>query len=79
MAFSVKDKATDEAVRRLAKLKKTSLTEAIREAVVHEYERVKQEAPIHQRLDKIFAEYRGYPKTGLEADKAFFDELSGDE
>ena len=40
MAFSIKDKATDEAVRRLARLKNTSLTEAIREAVVHEYDRI---------------------------------------
>ncbi|MBZ9657145.1 type II toxin-antitoxin system VapB family antitoxin [Phyllobacterium lublinensis] len=79
MAFSVKDKATDEAVRRLAKLKNTSLTEAIREAVVHEYERSKKETPLQEKLSKIFEEYRKYPKTGLEADKAFFDDLSGNE
>ena len=54
MAFSVKDKATDEAVRRLAKLKNTSLTEAIREAVVHEYERARRETPMHEQLAKIF-------------------------
>lgn len=79
MAFSIKDKATDEAVRRLAKFKNTSLTEAIREAVVHEYERARQEAPLHERLARVFEEYRSYPKTGLAADKAFFDDLSGDE
>jgi antitoxin VapB len=79
MAFSIKDKATDEAVRRLAKLKNTSLTEAIREAVVHEYDRAKKETPLQEKLSKIFEEYRKYPKTGLEADKAFFDGLSGNE
>lgn len=79
MAFSIKDKATDEAVRRLAKLKNTSLTEAIREAVVHEYDRTKKETPLQEKLSKIFEEYRKYPKTGLEADKAFFDDLSGNE
>ena len=79
MAFSIKDKATDEAVRRLAKLKNTSLTEAIRQAVVHEYDRAKKETPLQEKLSKIFEEYRKYPKTGLEADKAFFDDLSGNE
>lgn len=79
MAFCIKDKATDEAVRRLAKLKNTSLTEAIREAVVHEYDRAKKETPLQEKLSKIFEEYRKYPKTGLEADKAFFDDLSGNE
>jgi hypothetical protein len=33
MAFHVRDEATDEAVRRLAKLKGKTLTETIREAV----------------------------------------------
>jgi antitoxin VapB len=79
MAFSIKDKATDEAVRRLAKLKNTSLTEAIREAVVHEYDRIADKTPLLDKLAEISARYRSYPKTGLEADKAFFDELSGDE
>jgi len=31
------------------------------------------------KLAEISARYRSYPKTGLEADKAFFDDLSGNE
>ena len=42
MAFHVRDEATDKAVRRLAKLKGKTLTETIREAVEHEYERADQ-------------------------------------
>lgn len=75
MAFSVKDKATNEAVRRLAKLKNTTLAEAIREAVEHEYQRARRETPLHEKLQHIFEEYRSHPKTGLDAEKAFFDEL----
>jgi antitoxin VapB len=43
MPFHVRDEATDQAVRRLARLKRKTLTETIREAVEHEYERVHSE------------------------------------
>jgi hypothetical protein len=39
MAFHVKDQVTDEAVHSLARIKRKSLTETIREVVEHEYER----------------------------------------
>ena len=78
MAFSVKSKAADHAVRRLAKLKNKTLTDTILEAVENEYRRVRGEAPLLDRLAAISARYRQYPETGLAADKAFFDEMSGD-
>jgi len=79
MAFHVKDKATDQAVRRLAKLKQQTLTQAIREAVEHEYERIRAEIPLIERLKPIQDELKRLSKPGgLPADKAFFDELSGD-
>jgi antitoxin VapB len=78
MSFSVKSKAADDAVRRLAKLKNKSLTETIREAVENEYRRVRGEAPLIDRLEAISARYRKFPETGLAADKAFFDEMSDD-
>ncbi|WP_245425463.1 hypothetical protein [Phyllobacterium brassicacearum] len=28
---------------------------------MHEYERARQEAPLHERLAKVFEEYRRYP------------------
>jgi len=79
MAFHVRDEATDKAVRRLAKLKQKTLTETIREAVEHEYERVRSEIPLTERLKPIQEELKRLSKPGgLPADKAFFDELSGD-
>ena len=53
MAFHVRDTATDEAVRRLAKLKKKSLTATIREAVEQEYERERRKIPLAERLKPI--------------------------
>ncbi|MBZ0262633.1 MAG: type II toxin-antitoxin system VapB family antitoxin [Hyphomicrobiales bacterium] len=77
MTFYVKDPATDKAVRKLAKLKGKTLTETIREAVETELQRERRET-LPQRLNAIAQQLSKYPRTGLEADKAFFDELSGD-
>ncbi|MGH7100546.1 MAG: type II toxin-antitoxin system VapB family antitoxin [Stellaceae bacterium] len=79
MAFHVRDEATDKAVRRLAKLKGTTLTQTIREAVEHEYERTRAAIPLIERLRPIQEEFRRLSKPGgLPADKAFYDDLSGD-
>jgi antitoxin VapB len=65
-------------VRRLAKLKGKTLTETIREAVEKEYAEVGARRPLREQLDEITERLKKYPRTGLEADKAFYDELSGD-
>jgi antitoxin VapB len=81
MAFHVRDEATDWAVRRLAALKGKSLTAAIRDAVDAEYEREceRRKVPLSEKIkylqEWIKSRSRG---PGLPADKAFYDELSGD-
>jgi antitoxin VapB len=78
LAFSIKSKAADVAVRRLAKLKKKTITETILEAVQNEYRRTRGEIPLIERLESLADRYRTFPETGLPADKAFFDGLSGE-
>lgn len=78
MAFSVRDEATDAAVRRLAKLQNKSLTETIRDAVEEEYRRAQRCEPLSDRLKRLSERYKAYPETDLDADKAFFDSLSGE-
>jgi len=79
MAFHVRDEATDEAVRRLAKLKGKSLTATIREAVENEYQRECHKMPLIERIKPIQDWLDSVSKPGgLPADKAFFDELSGE-
>lgn len=78
MTFYIKDPATDQAVRRLAKLKGKTLTETIREAVEKEYQLSKDTRSVAQKLDELADRFSKFPRSGLEADKAFFDELSGD-
>lgn len=77
MTFYVKDPETDKAVRKLAKLKGTTLTEAIRSAVEAELEREKSEVN-EKAIDAIIAKVASWPDTGLKADKAFFDSLYED-
>jgi len=79
VAFHIKDSATDLAVRRLAKLKRKTLTETIREAVEQEYARIRSQIPLSERLKPIQNQFAALRKPGgRPADKAFFDELSGD-
>jgi antitoxin VapB len=79
MAFHVKDNATDQAVRRLAQIKRKTLTETIREAVEHEYQRERARIPLIDRLRPIQEKFAAVShEGGVPADKAFFDELSGD-
>ena len=79
MAFHVRDSATDALVRELALKRGVGLTEAIKLAVEAE---LKREADrVEEKLARMRAisdEIRAWPRTGLKADKAFFDELSGD-
>ena len=67
MAFHVRDEATDKAVRRLANLKRKTLTATIREAVEHEYERVRSEIPLIERLKPIQEELKRLSETGWSA------------
>ncbi len=79
MAFHIKDKATDQAVRRLARIKRKTLTETIREAVEHEYQRECSQVPLLDRLLPIQDQFAAASRPGgLPADKAFFDALSGE-
>jgi antitoxin VapB len=80
MAFHVRDEATDAAVRRLAKLKKKTLTATIREAVEREYARETGEDPFMDAVTAIQEALDAISRPGgLPADKAFYDELSGED
>jgi antitoxin VapB len=81
MAFHVRDPATDEAVRRLTKLRAKSFSATIREAVENEYKREceQQELSLWERLQPLHSRLDALSKPGGKpADKAFFDELSGE-
>ena len=76
MAFHIKDPATDAAVRKLAAERGISLTAAVREAVENELRRGRR--PLKEQIDEIVCALEQYPLTGLQADKAFFDDICGE-
>jgi antitoxin VapB len=79
MAFHIRDAATDEAVRRLAALTGESLTDAVRHAAEHRYDAIKGKPSLAERIRPLQDELAAMRRPGgLPADKAFFDELSGD-
>ena len=80
MTIYVKDPNTDKAVRKLAKLRGTSLTEAIRQAVEKELvaERDKKSDVDDAAVDALLARVAAWPDTGLKADKEFYDSLYED-
>ncbi len=81
MTFYIRDPSTDQAVRKLAKLKGTTLTEAVRSAVEEALQRAaaKSEPSLAERIRPIQEKFAALPKSGLKADKAFYDWLSGEE
>lgn len=79
MPFHVRDPETDSLVRELARKRNLGLTEAVKIAVHNELARGEPTQPMIERIHGIQREIAGFPQTGLKADKAFFDELSGDD
>jgi antitoxin VapB len=78
MPLYIKDDHTADLVAQLAKQRGVSKQDAVRLAVQAELRRIADAVPLRQRLERLWAEHPLPPATGLVADKAFFDDLSGD-
>jgi antitoxin VapB len=78
MPLYIKDNETAALFDRLAKSRGLTKQAAVKLAVTAELERAGLSETLHERLKRLRAAYPLPPATGLAADKAFFDELSGD-
>ena len=78
MALHIKDADAEDAVRELAEVRNVSLTEAVRSACREALKRERRNVSPEALLADLHARIRSYPKTGEKADKAFFDELWGE-
>lgn len=78
MPLNIRSEEVNRLAERLAARKKVTKTEAVRLALANELRREEQELSLWERLRPLREKIASYPETGLEADKAFFDELSGD-
>lgn len=78
MPLNIRSDEVNELAERLAARQKTNKTEAVRQALQHELQRLDAAVPLRDRLRPLQARVLSRPATGLEADKAFYDELSGE-
>lgn len=78
MPLYIKDETTSQMVAELAKRRGLTKQDAVRLAVAAELERLSRAVPLRERLEQLWAAHPLPPKTGEAADKAFFDELSGE-
>ena len=79
MPFHVRDAEADAMLRQYAEDNHVGITEAIKLAVRRAREADdKVRAEKLARMDAILAEFDAVPRTGLKADKAFFDMINGD-
>jgi antitoxin VapB len=78
MPLFIKDDATAQLVAQLAKLRGITKQDAVKLAVRAELDRSDQAVPLRVRFAALRALHALPPTTGDLADKAFFDELSGE-
>ncbi len=79
MAFHIRDPETDRLARELAYMQGNGITEAVRSALEAKLHEERKKIPLLERIKPITDRLAAAPKTGLEADKAFYDGLSGEE
>ncbi|WP_213979193.1 type II toxin-antitoxin system VapB family antitoxin [Sphingomonas sp. dw_22] len=80
-ALYIKDEDTAALVRRVAErsgLTNTALIRELAAAREAELNRGERRLSAREKLERFWREHPLPPPTGLKADKAFFDELSGD-
>jgi antitoxin VapB len=78
MALNIRNEAVNRLAAKLAARKRVTKTDAVRMALENELRRLDEAVPLRERLRPLQARVLGRPETGLEADKAFYDALSGD-
>jgi antitoxin VapB len=78
MPLYIKDDTTAELVAQLARKRGVSKQDAVRLAVQAELKRIAEAIPLRERIAAWRRERPMPPPTGRKADKAFFDDLSGE-
>lgn len=77
MTLHIRDPETDEFARQLAARQGLTITDAVRRALANELRRLDEATPLPDRIAALRARVLAHPATGHEADKPFYDALSG--
>ena len=78
MPLNIRNEQVNQLAEKLAAQKRVNKTEAVRIALENELRRTSEALPLWDRLKPLRERVATYPDSGLAADKAFFDDLSGD-
>ncbi len=78
MALNIRSSAVNRLAEKLAARTHLSKTDAVKLALENELRRIDEVQPLRERLRPLQERVMARPATGLEADKAFYDELSGE-
>jgi antitoxin VapB len=78
MPLYIKDDYTAGLVDQLARLRGLSKQDAVKMAVQAELDRAANLVPLRNRFAAVRAQHPLPPPTGERADKAFFDEVTGE-
>jgi antitoxin VapB len=78
MALTILSEEVDRLAEALATARHIGKTEAVKLALENELRRTDAALALRERIRPIQDRIMARPPTGLEADKAFYDELSGD-
>ncbi len=78
MPLNIRDEAVNRLAEQLAARTQTNKTDAVRRALQQELRRLEEAVPLRERLRPLQMRVLNRPATGLEADKSYYDEISGD-
>jgi antitoxin VapB len=77
MPLNIRNEIVNQLAERLAARTRMNKTDAVKTALENELRRLDEAIPLRQRLRPLQDRVLSRPATGLEADKAFYDEPSG--
>jgi antitoxin VapB len=77
MPLNIRSEIVNQLAERLAARRQVSKPDAVRIALQNERRRLDEAVPLRDRVRPLQQRVLSRPATGLEADKAFYDELSG--
>ncbi|HEU0156868.1 MAG TPA: type II toxin-antitoxin system VapB family antitoxin [Stellaceae bacterium] len=77
MPLNIRSELVNQLADRLAARRRVNKTEAVRMALENELRRLDDAMPLRDRLRPLQERVLRRPATGIEADKAFYDELNG--
>jgi antitoxin VapB len=77
MPLNIRNEIVNQLAEQLAARRQVNKTEAVRIALQNELLRLDKAVPLRDRVRLLQERVLSRPATGMEADKAFYDELSG--